>query len=53
MDIVLILILATKNIAETRKPDNIYKLKPNPIIYRLKKLIISSNYPITNVYKRK
>lgn len=53
MDIGLIPVLATKNIAETRKPDNIYKLKTNPLIFRLGKLLIFSNYPFTNVYKRK
>jgi len=40
MDIGLIQILAAKNIAETCKRDNIYKLKTNPLIFRLGKLII-------------
>jgi len=53
MDIGLIQILAAKNIAETCKRDNIYKLKTNPRIFRLGKLIIFFNYPFTNVYKRK
>jgi len=40
MDIGFILILAAKNKTETCKPDNIYKLKTNPRIFRPGKLII-------------